>query len=126
MWVDDVVKFIKGFKGIKVILIVKWVDGIIEEEIIICDVVEFEEIYVKLSFIEREDKKYGFINFLVFYFDMKDYGECNFVIDVKKEIESLKVEGMEGLVLDFCDNGGGLLWIVVDIVGLFIKEGFVV
>ncbi|MEZ4817497.1 MAG: carboxy terminal-processing peptidase [Flavobacteriaceae bacterium] len=126
MRVDDAVKLIKGPKGTKVTLTVKRVDGTIEEEVITRDVVELEETYAKSSVIEKDDKKYGLINLPAFYFDMKDYGERNAATDVKKEIESLKAEGMEGLVLDLRDNGGGSLRTAVDIAGLFIKDGPVV
>ncbi|WP_461302656.1 carboxy terminal-processing peptidase [Aureisphaera sp.] len=126
MRVDDAVKLIKGPKGTKVTLTVKRVDGTIEEETITRDVVELEETYAKSTLIEREDKKYGLVNLPAFYFDMKDYGERNAASDVKREIESLKEEGMEGLVLDLRGNGGGSLKTAVDIAGLFIKEGPVV
>jgi carboxyl-terminal processing protease len=126
MRVDDAVKLIKGPKGTKVTLTVKRVDGTIEEEVITRDVVELEETYAKSSLIDKEDKKYGLINLPAFYFDMKDYGERNAAMDVQKEIEELKKEGMEGLVLDLRDNGGGSLRTAVDIAGLFIKEGPVV
>lgn len=126
MRVDDAVKLIKGPKGTKVTLTVKRVDGSIEEEVITRDVVELEETYAKSSIIEKEEKKFGLINLPAFYFDMKDYGERNAATDVKKEIENLKAEGMEGLVLDLRDNGGGSLRTAVDIAGLFIKEGPVV
>jgi len=126
MRVDDAVKLIKGPKGTKVTLTVKRVDGTIEEETIVRDVVELEETYAKSVMIEKEDKKFGLVNLPAFYFDMKDYGERNAAIDVKKEIENLKKEGVEGLVLDLRDNGGGSLRTAVDIAGLFIKEGPIV
>ncbi len=126
MRVDDAVKLIKGPKGTKVTLTVKRVDGTIEDETITRDVVELEETYAKSTLIEKEDKKYGLVNLPAFYFDMKDYGERNAAMDVKKEIEDLKAAGMEGLVLDLRDNGGGSLRTAVDIAGLFIKEGPVV
>ncbi|MEL6812974.1 MAG: carboxy terminal-processing peptidase, partial [Bacteroidota bacterium] len=126
MRVDDAVKLIKGPKGTKVTLTVKRVDGTVEEEEITRDVVELEETYAKSTLIEKEEKKYGLINLPAFYFDMKDYGERNAASDVKKEIENLKKEGVEGLVLDLRGNGGGSLKTAVDIAGLFIKEGPVV
>lgn len=126
MRVDDAVKLIKGPKGTKVTLTVKRVDGSIEEEIIIRDVVELEETYAKSSIIEKQEKKYGLINLPAFYFDMKDYGERNAATDVRKEIEGLKAVGIDGLVFDLRDNGGGSLRTAVDIAGLFIKEGPVV
>lgn len=126
MRVDDAVKLIKGPKGTKVTLTVKRVDGSIEEETITRDVVELEETYAKSTMVEKEEEKYGLINLPGFYFDMNDYGERNAATDVRKEIEGLKQEGMDGLVLDLRDNGGGSLRTAVDIAGLFIKEGPVV
>jgi len=126
MRIDDAVKLIKGPKGSKVSLTIKRVDGTIEEETIVRDVVELEETYAKSTLIEKEDNKYGLINLPQFYFDMQDYKERNAATDIKKEILRLKDEGMEGLVLDLRDNGGGSLRAAVDIAGLFIKEGPVV
>ena len=126
MRIDDAVKLIKGPKGTKVILTVKRVDGTIEEEMITRDVVELEETYAKSTVIEKADKKFGLINLPQFYFDMNDYKKRNAASDVKDEIMRLKAEGMEGLVLDLRDNGGGSLQTAVDIAGLFIKEGPVV
>jgi len=57
---------------------------------------------------------------------MNNYKERNAASDVKKEIIRLKEQGMQGLVLDLRNNGGGSLRTAVDIAGLFIKEGPVV
>ncbi len=126
MRIDDAVKLIKGPKGTKVTLTIKRVDGTIEDETIIRDVVELEETWAKSAVIEKEEKKFGLINLPAFYFDMENYKERNAATDIKKEIIRLKEEGMEGLVLDLRDNGGGSLRAAVDIAGLFIKEGPVV
>ena len=126
MRVDDAVKLIKGPKGTKVTLTIKRVNGMIEEETITRDVVELEETYAKSSIIEKNSIKYGLINLPAFYFDMNDYGERNAASDVKKEVDDLKKEGVEGLVLDLRGNGGGSLKTAVDIAGLFIKDGPVV
>lgn len=126
MRIDDAIKLIKGPKGTKVILTIKRVDGTLEEEVITRDVVELEETYAKSTVIEKEEKTFGLVNLPQFYFDMEDYQKRNAASDVKKEIERLKEEGMEGLVLDLRDNGGGSLRTAVEISGLFIKEGPVV
>ena len=126
MRIDDAVKLIKGPKGSKVILTVKGVDGSIREEIITRDVVELEETYAKSTVIGKQDNTYGLINLPAFYFNMQNYTERNAATDIKKEILSLKKEGIEGLVLDLRNNGGGSLRTAVDIAGLFIKEGPVV
>ncbi len=126
MRVDDAVKLIKGPKGSKVTLTIKGVDGTTREETITRDVVEIEETYAKSTVIEKSDKKFGLINLPAFYFDMENYKERNSATDVKQEIVRLKEEGVEGLVLDLRNNGGGSLRTAVDIAGLFIKEGPVV
>jgi len=126
MRTDDAVKLIKGPKGSKVTLTMKRVDGTIEDEIITRDVVEIEETFAKSAVIEKEQRKFGLINLPQFYFDMDDYKKKNAAIDVRNEIIRLKEEGMEGLVLDLRDNGGGSLATAVDIGGLFIKDGPIV
>jgi len=126
MRLDDAVKLIKGPKGTKVTLTIKRVDGSIEEETIIRDVVELEETYAKSALIQKEEKNYGLINLPQFYFDMKDYKQRNAAIDIEKEIVRLKEQDIEGLILDLRNNGGGSLRTAVEIAGLFIKEGPVV
>jgi len=123
---DDAVKLIKGPKGTKVTLTIKRVDGTIEDETITRDVVELEETYAKSSIIRKNERNFGLINLPQFYFDMNNYKERNAATDVKKEIIRLKEQGMEGLVLDLRDNGGGSLRTAVDIAGLFIKDGPIV
>ncbi len=127
MRLDDAVDLIKGPKDSKVTLTVrKKLMGNIEEITITRDVVEIEETYAKTSMVKKGGKNYGVINLPKFYFDMENYEERNAASDVKKDIERLKEENMEGLVLDLRDNGGGSLKTVVDIAGLFIKEGPIV
>jgi len=66
------------------------------------------------------------INLPKFYIDFDDYKNRNAASDLKREIERLKEQNMEGLVIDLRNNGGGSLQTVVDIAGLFIKDGPVV
>lgn len=126
MRLEDAVKLIKGPKGTDVILTVKKVDGTIEELTITRDVVELEEVYAKSTTVIKDDKKFGVINLPGFYVNMEDYKKRNAATDVKLEIERLKEEGIEGLVLDLRNNGGGSLQTVIDMAGLFIKEGPIV
>lgn len=126
MRLDDAVGLIKGPKGTKVTLTLRKVDGTIEDVQITRDVVEIEETYAKAAMVEKEDELYGVINLPKFYFDMENYSERNAASDVKKEIIRLKKEGMDGLVIDLRNNGGGSLKTVVDIAGLFIEEGPIV
>ena len=126
MRIDDAVKLIKGPKGTQVTLTIRRVDGTVEEETITRDVVEIGETYAKSALIQNGERNFGLINLPAFYFTMEDYEERNAAADVKKEIIRLKQQGMEGLVLDLRNNGGGSLRTAVDIAGLFIKDGPVV
>ena len=126
MRLDDAVSLIKGPKGTKVTLVVKKVDGTIENVDIVRDVVELEETYAKSSVVKKNGKNFGIINLPKFYFNMQDYNQRNAAKDVKQEIIRLKQQEMEGLVIDLRDNGGGSLQTVVDIAGLFIDKGPIV
>lgn len=126
MRIDDAIKLIKGPKGTKVILTMKKVDGSFEDIAITRDIVELEETYAKSSIVKKDNKNYGVINLPKFYVDFEDYKSRNASSDIKLEIERLKEQGIEGLVLDLRNNGGGSLRTVVDMAGLFIKDGPVV
>ena len=126
MRLADAIKFIKGPKGTKVILTLKKVDGTIEDLSILRDVVILEETYAKSSIVENDGKTFGVINLPGFYANFQGDNKRNAASDIKKEIERLKAEGMEGLVLDLRNNGGGYLPVVVDLAGLFIKDGPIV
>jgi carboxyl-terminal processing protease len=126
MRIKDAVKLIKGPIESSVILTIKKVDGQIVDLKIPRDIVQMEETYAKSSIVERLDSKYGLINLPKFYFDFDDYSERNAASDIKKEIIRLKEEGIEGLILDLRNNGGGGLKPAVDMAGLFIEEGPIV
>ncbi len=126
MRLDDAIKLIKGPEGTVVDLTVRKVDGSIEVISLTRDVVELEESYAKSANIIKGDQKFGLINLPKFYVDFNDYSERNAATDVAKEVERLKQEGAEGLILDLRDNGGGSLKTVVEMAGLFIKDGPIV
>ena len=126
MRIKDAVKLIKGPIESSVILTIKKVDGQITDLKIPRDIVQLEETYAKSSIVERYNSKYGLINLPKFYFDFDDYSERNAASDIKKEIFRLKDQGMEGLILDLRNNGGGGLKPAVDMAGLFIEEGPIV
>ena len=126
MRLDDAVKLIKGPEGTNVILTLKKVDGKIEDLSIPRDEIELEETYAKSTIVEKGGTTFGVINLPKFYIDFEDVNSRNAATDVKKEIERLKSEGMQGLVLDLRGNGGGSLKTVVDMGGLFIEQGPIV
>lgn len=126
MRLDDAIELIKGPKGTTVYLTVKRTNGVVEEISVIRDVVELEESYAKSVKISDEEYEYGLIHLPKFYVDFDDYNQRNAAIDVKAELMRLQKEGVEGVVLDLRDNGGGSLQTVVDMAGYFIDEGPVV
>ena len=126
MRINDAIKYIKGPKGTKVTLTVKKVDGTIRDIVITRDVVELEETYAKSAIVKKDNMVFGVIDLPSFYVDFQDYKNINAAKDVKAEIERLKAEGIQGLVLDLRNNGGGSLPTVVEMAGLFIKNGPIV
>lgn len=126
MRLDEVIKLIKGPQGTEVRLTVKRVDGTIEVVSIIRDVVELEETFAKSTMAVENGHKFGIIYLPKFYVDFNNYKERNSASDVALEIEKLKKQNVEGIVLDLRDNSGGSLRTAIEIAGLFIKEGPVV
>lgn len=126
MRLDDVVKKIKGPKGTEVRLTVKKVDGSIKVISIIRDEVETEETFAKSSIVEKDGKRFGIIYLPKFYISFENKENRDAYKDVALEIERLKAQNIDGLIMDLRDNGGGSLETVVKMVGLFIPEGPVV
>ena len=126
MRLRNAIEYIKGKKGTEVRLTLKKIDGSIEVISIIRDIVELEETFVKSSIIKKDGKKYGVINLPKFYIDFNDRKARNCAKDMAIEIEQLKKENIDGVLIDLRNNGGGSLPAVVEMAGLFIKDGPIV
>lgn len=122
----DAVKLIKGEKGTNVFLTIKKVDGTVNEISIERDIVLLEETYIKSSLVEKDGNNYGIINIPKFYIDFENQDNRDAAKDLKIEINRLKEQGVQGLVIDLRNNGGGSLKTVVDMAGMFIESGPVV
>ena len=125
MEMDDAIDLIKGKKGTEVRLTIKKPDGSFKVIPIVRDVIEMDETYAKSAILNNK-KKIGYIYLPMFYADFTRNGAHRCSADMKKEIEKLKNQGVEGIVIDLRDNGGGSLQEVVEMVGLFIPNGPVV
>ena len=126
MRLDHAIEFIKGKKGTEVRLTVKKIDGNIKVISIIRDIVELDETFVKSSIIKKDGRTFGVINLPKFYIDFDEKNFRNSTTDMAQEIERLKKENVEGILLDLRNNGGGSLQTAIEISGLFINKGPVV
>ena len=126
MRLDDAIEYIKGKKGTEVRLTVKKIDGSIKVISIIRDVVELAETFVKSTVVNKDGRKFGVIDLPRFYTDFDEKNYRNSTKDMAQEIERLKKENIEGIVLDLRSNPGGSLKTAIEISGLFIEKGPIV
>jgi len=133
---DEVVEKIRGPKG-----------SIVRLEVLAADNTERRVIQIERNAVQLEDqaaskriietqvkgetRKVGVIEVPTFYLDFegqrsnrKDYRSTT--RDVRRLIDELKEEGIDGLVIDLRNNGGGALQEANSLVGLFIPRGPVV
>jgi carboxyl-terminal processing protease len=132
MDLKDVVKKIRGKKGTKVRLNILRAEGDAKKRFevsLVRDKVSLEDEAAQLIPFEKQvdgkKRKFGVINLPSFYSDGKRGGR-SCAADMKKLVKQAREEKMEGLVLDFSQNGGGSLEDAVKIAGLFIKNGDIV
>jgi carboxyl-terminal processing protease len=137
--IDDVVKLIKGPKGTQVRLqILPAATGVNGPPVtisLIREKVKLEDQAAKKKVVEYSANgrklKLGVITLPGFYMDFEAYQkqDPNYrstTRDVKKLIQELQTDGIDGLVMDLRNNGGGSLPEAIDLTGLFIKDGPVV
>ncbi|MEM7603226.1 MAG: carboxy terminal-processing peptidase, partial [Verrucomicrobiota bacterium] len=72
-----------------------------------------------------QEQKLGWITLPSFYADMAG-GSTSTTTDVMNLLTRLTIEGIDGLVVDLRDNGGGSLEEAINMTGLFIRRGPVV
>jgi carboxyl-terminal processing protease len=128
MVVEDVVSYIRGDKGTTVFLKVKKPDGTVKEISIVRDIVVIDDRFAKSLIVDgvQENEKIGYINLPSFYADFEHEDGRFSAKDIKIELQKLKDRGVDGIVLDLRNNGGGSLRDVVDMTGFFIPEGPIV
>lgn len=123
---EEAVKLIRGKKGTEVRLTLKKADGSIKIVSMIRDEVVLDETYAKSAVIMEDGKKIGYIFLPEFYADWERPNGAKCSQDVAREIIKLKEQNVEGIIMDLRNNGGGSLYDVVQMVGLFIPEGPIV
>lgn len=124
--VTDAVKIIRGKKGTEVKLTLKKQDGTIKVVSLIRDEIVQDETFARSAIVNNNGSKIGYIFLPEFYADFdRPNGNRSFV-DVAKEVTKLKEEKVDGIIIDLRNNGGGSLYDVVQMAGLFIEEGPIV
>ena len=128
MNIDDVVKQIRGKKGTSVTLKVKKSNNDIKEITIVREEVIMDEGYARSAIVTTDSlsEKVGYLRLPRFYADFESSNGVSCAKDVAKELKKLIAEGAKSLVFDLRNNGGGSLQEVVEMAGLFIKDGSVV
>ncbi len=125
--VEDAVKLIRGSKeGSVVKLTLKKADGSMKVVPIIRGKISLDETFARSAVINNNGHKIGYIYLPEFYANFDDPSARRSATDVAKEVKKLKAAHVEGIVIDLRGNGGGSLTDVVDMVGLFVKNGPVV
>jgi carboxyl-terminal processing protease len=124
--VQDAVKLIRGTKGSEVKLTLKKSDGSIKTVSLIRDKIVQEETFARSAIVKNGSEKIGYIFLPEFYADFENANGARCSIDVAKEIMKLKEEKVDGIIIDLRNNGGGSLYDVVQMAGLFIEEGPIV
>lgn len=138
-FVDDAVKLIKGPKGTVVRLQILPSDALPntppKEYKLVREKINLVEGRAKKEIItvptKNGEQKLGVINIPQFYRDFegvqrREKGFASTTVDVQNLIRELKAEGIDGLIIDLRNNGGGSLYEAVALTGLFIKNGPVV
>ncbi|MFZ1519794.1 MAG: carboxy terminal-processing peptidase [Ignavibacteriaceae bacterium] len=137
--ITDAVKLIRGAKGTTVKLqIIKAGSDLSAKPIeisLIREKVKLEDQAAKGNILEiiNKDKPFriGVIDIPKFYNDFEGQrnGDGNYkstTKDVKKIIDSLQNEKVDGIIIDLREDGGGSLQEAIELSGLFIKDGPVV
>jgi carboxyl-terminal processing protease len=133
---DDVTDLIKGPKGSTVRLEIVGSDAMSSDRrreiAIVRDEVKLEEQSAQKSILEIPDgdeiRRVGVIDVPAFYIDFEAMrrGDPNYrstTRDVRKLLEELEAEQIDGLVVDLRNNGGGSLQEANELTGLFIEQG---
>lgn len=118
----EVVKKIKGKKGTKVVLEIERGEGAAAKTFnveLTRDKIRLQDKEAKSKvYTSYDGRKIGVITISSFYTDLS--------LNVKRELNKLESENVEGIIVDLRNNGGGLLPEAVYTTGLFIKDGPVV
>jgi carboxyl-terminal processing protease len=124
--VEDAVKLIRGKQGTDVTLTLKKKDGTLQRLTLTRDKIQQDEVYARSAVINQGNEKIGYIYLPEFYADFDNPNGRRCAVDVAEEVKKLKAAKVDGIVIDLRNNGGGSLYDVVQMAGLFIEDGPIV
>jgi carboxyl-terminal processing protease len=123
---EDAVKIIRGNKGTEVRLTIKKTNGTVKVVSLIREEIVLDETFARSAIVTEGTDKIGYIYLPEFYADYERENGNRCSEDIAKEIVKFKAENVKGIVIDLRNNGGGSLYEVIQMVGLFINQGPVV
>jgi len=122
----EAVKLIRGDLGTEVRLTIRKPDGTTKVVSLIREKIVLDEGFARSAVIQNGNDKIGYILLPDFYADFEREEGARCSKDIAKEVEKLKAEKVKGIIIDVRYNGGGSLYEVVQMVGLFVDKGPVV
>lgn len=122
---SEVIKLTRGQQGTTVTITFRKTDGSLKDVTLKRAALQLEDTFVKSAIIE-DSVKLGYISFPKFYTDFGDANGRSCAVDMARELTRLQQENVKGIIIDIRDNIGGSLGEVINMIGLFIKEGPVV
>lgn len=122
---SEVIKLTRGQQGTTVTITFRKTDGSLKDVTLRRAALQLDDTFVKSAIIE-DSVKLGYISFPKFYTDFGDANGRSCAVDMARELTRLQQENVKGIIIDIRDNIGGSLGEVINMIGLFIKEGPVV
>lgn len=98
-------------------------DGIKSEVTLVKAGVYSDDDIIKSALLSGEDNKVGYISLPDFYTNWTDTSNLGCANDVAKSLMKLKKKGIDGLIIDLRNNGGGSVKEAIDLAGIFIDFG---
>ena len=108
--IDLAVKHMKGEQG-----------TVVEVEVWRASVGEYVELTITRDLVEVETVTYEMLDDSIGYIYVMQFDEIT-TEQFETALNDLKEQGMEGLIVDIRDNGGGLLTTVCDMLDMFLEE----
>lgn len=111
-----------GFDGNTIVLTIRTSDNAVKDVKLVKSKVYSDRDNIKATIL-NDGVKVGYISLPDFYTNWTDSTVLGCANDMAKTLIKMKRQGIEGLILDLRDNGGGSLKEAIDLTGIFIDYG---